>query len=132
MSVSSNEPTVSSVSAPHDSPAGARYVCDSRAAAQEAIERAFDYRGDVTLEMRDGESIVGYIFNRDWSGPAPYVEVYVKGISDPVRLDCVDVAAVAFTGTDTAAGKSWEHWLETVEKAERDGQIAELYPEKLD
>ncbi|MGH7426136.1 MAG: hypothetical protein ACREJP_08205, partial [Candidatus Methylomirabilales bacterium] len=31
---------------------------------QEVIEAAFDYRGDVTLTLRDGTRIEGYIFNR--------------------------------------------------------------------
>ena len=29
----------------------------------EVIERAFDYRGNITLERRDGSEIVGYLFN---------------------------------------------------------------------
>ncbi|MEK6603982.1 MAG: hypothetical protein AABY69_06210, partial [Nitrospirota bacterium] len=31
----------------------------------QAIEVAFDYRGDVTLELASGETVAGYIFNRN-------------------------------------------------------------------
>ena len=29
-----------------------------------AVDQAFDYRGDVTIELKSGESIVGYVFGR--------------------------------------------------------------------
>src|SRR6478736_6072075 len=31
---------------------------------REALEKAFDYRGDVTLTQKDGTKIDGYIFDR--------------------------------------------------------------------
>src|SRR4051812_16215382 len=31
---------------------------------REALEKAFDYRGDVTLRLKQGEVIEGYIFDR--------------------------------------------------------------------
>src|ERR1700757_2036205 len=31
---------------------------------REALEKAFDYRGDVTITMKDGRVINGYIFDR--------------------------------------------------------------------
>ena len=34
----------------------------------EAVELAFDYRGDVTLSLPSGESVVGYLFNRQVAG----------------------------------------------------------------
>ena len=34
----------------------------------EAVEEAFDYRGDVTIELKTGERLEGYIFDRE---PAP-------------------------------------------------------------
>ncbi len=42
----------------------------------EAIELAFDYRGDVTLELTSGESLVGYLFNRDAAGSDPWIELF--------------------------------------------------------
>ena len=35
----------------------------------EAIEKAFDYRGDMTLTLKDGRIVVGYLFDRKIGGP---------------------------------------------------------------
>jgi hypothetical protein len=34
------------------------------------IEKAFDYRGDVTLGLKDGTNLVGDLFNREPKGAA--------------------------------------------------------------
>ena len=36
----------------------------SEAEIREALEKAFDYRGDVTITRKDGSQIVGYLFDR--------------------------------------------------------------------
>ena len=36
-----------------------------------AIEQAFDYRGDVTMTLKNGERLEGYIFDRVPSAPLP-------------------------------------------------------------
>ena len=43
----------------------------------EAVELAFDYRGDVTVSLKSGESISGYLFNRQVSGPDSYLEIFL-------------------------------------------------------
>ena len=35
-----------------------------------AIEKAFDYRGDLTLTLKDGRTVEGYVFDRKIKGPA--------------------------------------------------------------
>lgn len=78
------------------------------------IEKAFDYRGDVTLELKDGSAVEGYLFNREPKGtmrcPEPFVEMYLKGKPEPSLIRYSEIAAIRFTGEDTAAGKSWEEW----------------------
>ena len=89
----------------------------------EALERAFDYRGDVTLELRSGERIEGYIFNRCADDPSPSLQMYLAGDSTPRRIRYAEIVAVMFTGEDTASGKSWEAWVkkkESFRKAEAD------------
>lgn len=96
------------------------------------IEKAFDYRGDVTLHLVGGEQVEGYLFNRNLDCDSPHVEVYPKG-SETVRLIVIEqIERIEFTGKDAAAGRTWEAWLEKVEAAEAEGKIAELYPEDLD
>ena len=67
----------------------------------EVIERAFDYRGDVTIVRRDGTEVVGYLYNRDAAAARPYA----------------DIQTIRFTGRDTAAGNSYAAWLRTREAA---------------
>ena len=35
---------------------------------REALEKAFDYRGDITLTLRDGGKVEGYLFDRQSEG----------------------------------------------------------------
>ncbi len=77
----------------------------------EAIEQAFDYRGDVTLYLVSGEAVEGYLFNRVASGPRPLVQVFPKGLDRARDIAYAEIVAIAFTGKDTASGKSWEAWV---------------------
>ena len=42
-----------------------------------AFEKAFDYRGDITLTKKDGSKIEGYIFDRNSKGPT-LADCYVR------------------------------------------------------
>lgn len=77
----------------------------------EAVELAFDYRGDVTLELKSGEALVGYLFNRDATGADPWIEVFPEDHPVSRRIVYHHIASIAFTGEDTANGKSWEAWV---------------------
>jgi hypothetical protein len=76
----------------------------------EAIDKAFDYRGDVTLTLPNGP-LECFIFNRDASEKPPRMEVFVKGQESPLVIPYSDIQALAFTGRDTADGKSWAAWV---------------------
>jgi hypothetical protein len=83
----------------------------------EAVELAFDYRGDVTLVLASGEQIVGYLFNREAAGPKPLLQVFPE--SGGMReVAYAEVASIAFSGEDTASGNSWEAWV-TKKESER-------------
>ena len=85
----------------------------------EAVELAFDYRGDVTVELTSGESVVGYLFNRDASDSNPWIEVFPADSPASRRIAYAQVASLAFTGEDTANGKSWETWVSKKESERR-------------
>ena len=91
----------------------------SRAEIAEAVELAFDYRGDVTMALTTGESVVGYLFNRDAAEPDPWIEVFPADNPSPVRIPYAAIASLAFTGEDTANGKSWETWVSKKESERR-------------
>jgi hypothetical protein len=83
---------------------------------QEVIEAAFDYRGDVTLELKDGTRIEGYIFNRQAGGVQATLQLFPKGAPGTRTIPYADIVAVDFTGEDTAFGKSWEAWAAKSDK----------------
>ena len=100
-----------------------------------ALEKAFDYRGDVTLTLKDNSKIEGYLFDRV-TGPtlaASFVRVLPKDSTPRRKIAYADIAALAFTGRDTAAGKSWEAWVGKYweKKASGDGDLS-LQPESLE
>ena len=78
------------------------------------IDKAFDYRGDVTLDLNDGTQVVGFMSNRYPKGTqtdrTPRVEMMVAGRDDKLAIPYANIKDVKFTGEDTAAGKSWEEW----------------------
>jgi hypothetical protein len=102
---------------------------------RQALEKAFDYRGDVTITRKDGSKVEGYIFDRR-SGKSlgdSVVRLYPKDSNQKVSISYSDIAALGFSGRDTAAGKSWEAWVRKYweKKAAGEKGIA-LQPEKLE
>jgi hypothetical protein len=100
-----------------------------------ALEKAFDYRGDVTLTLKNNSKIEGYIFDRG-TGPtlsASFVRVLPKDGGPRVKISYTEIAALAFTGRDTAAGKSWEAWVRKYWEKKSSGEAdLSLQPESLE
>ena len=78
---------------------------------REAVELAFDYRGDITVELKAGGQVTGYLFNRTVTGEQPTIELFPATSSGTMTIPYSEVATIAFTGEDTATGKSWEAWI---------------------
>src|ERR1700678_2421762 len=99
-----------------------------------ALEKAFDYRGDVTITRKDGSRIEGYLFDRRTAPTLQdsVVRLFPKNSNEKVSISYADIAALVFTGRDTAAGKSWEAWMKKYaqKKAAGETNIA-LEPESL-
>ena len=91
----------------------------------EAIEFAFDYRGDVTISLRSGEVLCGYLFNRETTSGRSWVEMFPASHPDARRVYYDEVATIAFTGEDTANGKSWDIWV-TKKDSERNLEAAQV------
>jgi len=77
----------------------------------EVVEHAFDYRGDVTLDLDDGRLVDGYLFNRNRDVAEPFVQMFQAGQATPSTIPYARIRAVRFTGKDTAAGNSYAAWL---------------------
>ena len=107
----------------------------SEAEIREALEKAFDYRGDVTITRKDGSKVEGYLFDRR-SGSSlsdSFVRIIPSKEQTKVNVAYADIAALAFTGRDTAAGKTFEAWVKKYwdKKAAGEKNI-QIEPEKLD
>jgi len=101
------------------------------------IEKAFDYRGDVTITRKDkeGSQATGYLFDRR-IGPTlanSVVRLMLATSSERPAIPYSEIAAIAFTGRDTAAGKSYEAWVKKYwEKREKGEKNISIEPEALE
>jgi len=103
---------------------------------RQALEKAFDYRGDVTLTLKDGAKIEGYLFDRRSNGEtlrACTAWLFPKDRDDKVQVSYADIARLEFSGKDTAHGKSFETWIRKYNEKKAAGETnIRLEPEKLD
>ena len=101
-----------------------------------ALEEAFGYRGDVTLRLKDGKIIEGYVFDRrsDAANLADCkVRLLIKDQSAPVTISYADIAHLEFSGRDPATGKSFETWLSKYRERKLAGEKnIGLMPESLE
>lgn len=101
---------------------------------RDALDNAFNYRGDVTITRKDGTKIEGYIFDRR-TGPTleqSFVRLMPKDLDEKRSIAYSEIAALAFTGRDTAAGKSWEAWVRKYWEKRAAGETIALHPESLE
>jgi len=110
---------------------------------RDALEKAFDYRGDVTITRKDGSVVEGYLYDRRTG--ASLADSVVRVIPTPpkgapagtavqrVNITYSDVAGLKFSGRDTAAGKTFEAWVKKYweKKAAGETNIG-IESEKLD
>ena len=101
------------------------------------IEKAFDYRGDVTItrKNKDGSQITGYLFDRR-IGPtleSSIVRLMLATSNERPAIPYSEIAAIAFTGRDTAAGKSYDAWVKKYwEKRAKGEKNISIEPEALE
>ncbi len=105
----------------------------------EALEKAFDYRGDVTLTLKDASKVEGYIFDRRTGPTLADSVVRIIPSASPANaktklsIPYAAIAAIAFTGRDTAAGKTFDAWVKKYwEKKAAGEKNIQIVPEKLD
>ncbi len=101
-----------------------------------ALDRAFDYRGDVTVTLKDGRIIEGYIFDRRCAAPElAQCTVRILPIDGGQKLSVcyADIACLQFSGRDPAAGRSFQTWIEKYRQKKSAGEKnIRLEPEKLE
>ena len=100
-----------------------------------ALEQAFDYRGDVLITKKDGTRIEGYVFDRRKGSTLAdsFVRILPKDGKQRTSICYADIAALAFSGRDMAAGKSWEAWVRNYWEKKAAGETdISLQPENLE
>jgi hypothetical protein len=102
---------------------------------REVLEKALDYRGDVTLTLKSSERIEAYIFNRHTGATLAdsWVQYFAPSAPEKRKLSYAEIARIEFSGKDRAAGKHWEDWVKKYneKKAAGETNIA-LAPEALE
>jgi hypothetical protein len=106
---------------------------------RDALEKAFDYRGDVTITLKNGGAVEGYLYDRR---SEPTLEAsLVRIIPTPkpgapverMMVSYADIAALNFSGRDTAAGKTFDAWVKKYWEKKNAGETnIQIEPEKLD
>jgi hypothetical protein len=79
-------------------------------AFERQIEAAFDYRGHVTITLKSGERVLGYVYNRQFAHPRlrepPFIEMFLVGSGERRKFSLDVIYAVELTGKDYAAADS--------------------------
>ena len=102
---------------------------------RDALDKALDYRGDVTLTLKSGERFEAFVFNCK-SGPTladSWVQYYTPSAPEKRKVGYAEIASIEFTGKDRAAGKHWEDWVKKYNEKKAAGETnIGLAPDKLD
>lgn len=102
---------------------------------RQAMEKAFNYRGDVTLTLKDGQRIEAFIFNRQGGTTLAdsYVQYFTPSAPEKRRVSYAEIARIEFSGKDCAAGRQWEDWVKKYQERKAAGEKGiGLNPEALD
>ncbi|MFY9855010.1 MAG: hypothetical protein WAK26_14140 [Terracidiphilus sp.] len=107
----------------------------SDADLRDALEKALDYRGDVTFTLKSGEKVEAFVFDCK-NGPTlaeSWARYYTPSAPEKRKVSYSEIARLEFTGKDRAAGKHWEDWVKKYNerKAAGDKNIA-LVPDALE
>ena len=96
-----------------------------------ALRWAVDYRGDVTLLINDDQELECFVFNRS-TDIEDELHCMVKGSDDRHVVPVTSIQELRFSGKDTAAGKSFDRWIERYVQKKLAGETASIESETLE
>jgi len=102
---------------------------------RQALEKAFDYRGDVIITRKSGAKVEGYVFDRRTGKTLAdsFVRIIPNNAREKLSIPYSDIAALKFSDRDPAAGKSFEAWVKKYwEKRAAGEKNIQLTPEALE
>lgn len=99
----------------------------------DVLEKAFDFRGDVTITRTTGEAVTGYVFDRrrGQSLSDSTVRLLLAAGDEKVTLAFGEIQKIEF-GKDAAHGKSFETWVKKYIEKKLAGERASIESETLD
>jgi len=100
-----------------------------------ALEKAFDYRGDITITRKDGSQLDGYVFDRRTGNSLAesFVRLIPANAREKLSVPYSEIAALKFGDRDPAAGKSFEAWVKKYwEKRAAGEKNIQITPEALE
>lgn len=107
-------------------------IADERAAF-DILEKAFDYRGDITLTLRSGQTQSGYLFDRRRGASlAESAARIMLPSGEKISVAYSEITHIAFSDRDPAAGKSFETWVKKYIEKKLAGEKASIESEQLD
>ncbi|MFC1706842.1 adenosyl-hopene transferase HpnH [Planctomycetota bacterium] len=83
-----------------------------------ALMEALDYRGDVTIELTDGTTTLGYVYDVS----KRKVRLFGRSEETPVAVDRDSIFRVVHSGRDHASGTSWEAWVRADDERKRQAE----------
>jgi len=94
----------------------------------DALDKAFDYRGDVTVTLKDGRVIAGYLFDRRTGQGLDdsYARIMPADGGANAEVPYADIARLQFADRDPASGKSWETWVRKYAEKKAKGESASM------
>ncbi|MDA8377510.1 MAG: hypothetical protein M0Z50_10755 [Planctomycetia bacterium] len=108
---------------------------DSLPMVRDVVEKAFSYRGDVTIVRRQGGTVEGYIFDRraECSDTSQWnLRLIIKDSTERITIPYHDIASINFSGKNPAAGRSFQTWLKKYHEKKAAGESnIRLDPETL-
>jgi len=102
---------------------------------RQALEKAFDYRGDVSITCKDGRKIEGYLFDRRTGSTLSnsFVRIIPSTAREKLSIPYSEIAALKFSDRDPAAGKSFDAWVRKYwEKRAAGEKNIQITPEALE
>ena len=97
------------------------------------LQAACSFRGDVTLELKDGSAIEGYVFDLKRTNASPHaVRILPKDGRARMTVEQSTIQTLCFTGKDAAAGKTWENWMRRYAQMKLQGEVAGIESETLE
>ena len=96
---------------------GKEYLTDSPEQLEEALRFAFDYRGDITLRLKDDSEVIGFVHNFNLKSDT--VTLFItesKRESSNGTIPASSIQSMFFSGDDKAFGKSWDDWMAKSER----------------